>query len=100
MHETSRLAKKIKSRELHATTLDRPISNFDFKEPIPVGKRRASRKRRDLSTAEMVEVIHQVLVLKELQKDVAKEHRLKPVLVCQLVSKAKKNPKLAAEMIA
>ena len=34
-----------------------------------------------------------------MQGDVAKEHRLKPVLVCRLTKKAKKNPKYLKEML-
>ena len=34
-----------------------------------------------------------------LQADVAREHRLKPVLVSQLVMKAKKNPKFLGEIL-
>ena len=33
-----------------------------------------------------------------MQKDVAKEHRLKPLLVCRLVMKAKKNKNFLDEL--
>ena len=34
-----------------------------------------------------------------MRKDVAKEHRLKPVLVCTLTKKAKKDPKYLKQLL-
>ena len=62
MYETSRLAKKIKSRELHATSLTRPIYTFDFDEPVPEARRHAVRKRKDLNPSEILDIVHKVVI--------------------------------------
>ena len=87
------MAKKIKSRAKALVKATGPISDVDFPEPVAAGLRHAVRKRKDLPAEEVAEVVHKVIVGHQLQKDVAKEHRLKPVLVCQLALKAKKNSK-------
>ena len=43
--------------------------------------------------------MYKVLVLKELQKDVARAHRVDAVTVSQLVSKTKKNKKFISELL-
>ena len=92
-YEASRLAKKIKSREIFAEREVEQIRKFDFDEEIPAGNRYAVRKRKDLTTSEIMEIVHKVYVKKQMQKDVAKEHRLKQIMVSRLVVKAKKNKK-------
>ena len=37
----------------------------------------------------MIAIVHKVLVMKELRKDVAKEHRISPQAVCRLVKQFK-----------
>ena len=51
-------------------------------ETVAPGKRRSVRKRKNLSPEEILEIVHKVVVQQQMQKDVAKEHRLKPILVC------------------
>jgi hypothetical protein len=45
-----------------------------------------------------VEVVHKSIVGFQSNIDTAKEHRIKPILVSQLVSKLKKNPKAFEEV--
>ena len=52
-----------------------------------------------MTPAEIAEIIHKVVVRHQLQKDVAREHRLKPVLVCRLAMKAKKSPRYIGEIL-
>ena len=66
---------------------------------MPPGLRYAVRKRKNLTPAEIADIIHKVVVGHQLQKDVAREHRLKPVLVCRLAMKAKKNPRYIGEIL-
>ena len=66
---------------------------------MPPGLRCAVRKRKNLTPAEIAEIIHKVVVRHQLQKDVAREHRLKPVLVCRLAMKAKKSPHYIGEIL-
>ena len=97
--EVSRLAKKIKSREKFVAKMTGPIADVDYPEPVAAGLRCAVRKRKDLSPAEIAEIIHKLVVGYQLQADVTKEHRLKPILVSQLMNKAKKNPKFIHEIM-
>ena len=62
MYETSRLAKKIKSRELHANNLTRSIYTFDYDEPVPEGRRHTVRKRKDLNPSEILDIVYKVVI--------------------------------------
>jgi len=62
LYETSRLAKKIKSRELHAASETSPIYTFDYDEPVPEGLRKAVRKRKDLIPSEILEIVYKVVI--------------------------------------
>jgi hypothetical protein len=57
-----------------------------FKEEVPEGSRRKSRKNLPLRANEKVQIVHKVLVQKELQKDVARCHRVGATIVCRLVA--------------
>lgn len=98
-YEVSQLAKKIRSREKYMSRYTGPISNVDYPEPVAPGLRYAVRKRKDLSEAEIADIVHKVVVGHHLQADVAKEHRLKPVLVSRLTIKAKNNPRYIHEIL-
>ena len=67
---------------------------------MPEGSRKKSRKGRPLKGKEKVEIVYKVVALKELQKDVARCHRIAPSTVSQLVSKAKKNKKFLSELLS
>ena len=53
-----------------------------------------------MSASEIAEIVHKVIVKHHLQADVAKEHRIKPVLVCSLSMKAKKKTGYLKEILA
>ena len=63
----------------------------DFPPHIAIWLRKRTRKRAPLRTTEKIQIVHQVLVGKEYQTDVAREHRISNSIVCQLVRKAVKN---------
>ena len=79
--EVSKLAKKIRSREKFVSKMTGPIADVDYPEPVAAGLRCAVRKRKDLSPTEIAEIMHKLVVGHQLQADVAKEHRLKTILV-------------------
>ena len=72
----------------------------DFKEVLPPGLRKPTQGHKRLSVPEKLAILHKVLVLFELQKDVAKEFRLRVQVVSSLVCKVKNNPKLLNELVA
>ena len=100
LFEVSRLAKKIRSREQEAVKKSMPPTEIIDAEAVAPGCRYAVRKRKHLPAAEILDIVHKVMVEYQTQKDVAKEHRLKPILVTALVKKARKNPKYLKAMLA
>ena len=53
---------------------------------------------RDLSIEEQMEIVHKAVVSQRSNIDIATEHRIRPVLVSNLVCKLMKNPKAFDEM--
>ena len=47
-----------------------------------------------------MEIVYQVIALKEFQKDVARAHRVHANTVSQLVNKARKNEKFISELLS
>ena len=64
----------------------------------PVDKRHASRRTR-MTLNERIAAVHEVLVGHEKHADVAKKYRVKPVVIGQLLFKAKKNKTFLEELI-
>ena len=56
--------------------------------------------QKPLITTEKISIVHKVLVLKEMQGEVAQEYRIKLYTVSRLVNKARKNPKFLQELKA
>ena len=71
-----------------------------FREVVPEGSRKKGRKGQPLKANEKVEIVYKVVALKELQKDVARCHRIGPTTVSRLVSKAKRNKKFLSELLS
>ena len=71
-----------------------------FREIVPEGSRKKGRKGRPLKANEKVEIVYKVLAQKELQKDVARYHRIGANTVSRLVTKAKKNKKFLSELLS
>ena len=74
--EIKALSKIIKQRGEVKDIKNEMSSLPDFKEVIPIGMRRKSKRRGQLSLQEKVSIAHQVLVQFHHQKDVAKEYRV------------------------
>ena len=69
-------------------------------DPISINLRRRSKKRMPLTVAEKITIVHQVLLGKETQAAVAKEHRVSAGVVSILCNKVKKEPLLLDELVA
>ena len=96
--EVEVLAKIVRQRGTPHDSIKTMLSQPDFKEPVPIGMRRRSRRRAVLSVDEKINIVHKVLVEFEYQKDVAKEYRISIQTVSTLVSKAKKKPEFLREL--
>ena len=70
-----------------------------IKDTTPVGSRKKTGYKK-LSTSDICDILHKVLVKYEMQKDVAKEYRISPKLVSQYVVKSNKNSEYLREMLA
>ena len=75
------------------------MADDDFKDDTVLGSRKKGKKSCPLSVAKKIQIVHQVLIDNEFQKDVAKEHRIGIMTVNQLVNKAKKKPSFIQEII-
>ena len=83
--EVKQAVKKISYR-----SATRPIrypvgTHLAYKELVPPGSRRKSRKRGPLSVSTKIEIVHQVLVEHEQQQDIARMHRVGIGVVNNLV---------------
>ena len=58
----------------------------------PAGKKYRPRRRSELSSAEIFDIVHEYLVKNMMQAEVAKKYRVRPALVSKLVNEAKKQP--------
>ena len=65
-----------------------------------VDSRKRGNKRKTLTVADKVSIIHQVVISKIYHKQVAKEFRVTPACVSMLVRKAQRNPKFLSEMVS
>lgn len=53
-----------------------------------------------MTVAEKVDIVHKVLVEHELQKDVAREYRVRPLVVHFIIKKAQRIPDFLLELVA
>ena len=72
---------------------------YDYSEPVAIRSRKMSKKRGPLRLFEKIQMVHQVLVQMEYQRDVAKEHRVSESVVSRLVSAAKRKKHMLAELL-
>ena len=86
------LGKKVQKRAHSKTSLDTPLSLPDFKVDTPVGSRKRRLRRGMLTVKDKIDICHRVLIAFEHHKDLAKQYRVSPFVVCCIVNKAKKNP--------
>ena len=53
-----------------------------------------------MTIAEKIEIVHKVVIEHELQKDVAREYRVKNGVILQIIRKVRKRPQLLDELVA
>ena len=79
----------------------RPLfKSVDFEEPVPCHKRLHTSKRKLLTTTQKIDIVHKVLVKKEMQGEVALEYRVKLYTISRLVNIARKKPQFLQELKA
>ena len=83
---------KIRSRKATRDIKTGPAYCMDFKEPVPSTSRHRSSKRAPLTVNEKINIVHQVLVGKEMQAMVAREYRVSAKVVSILCCAVKKQP--------
>ena len=77
---------------------EKPDTSPNENEDIPIPSRNRRRKSFQLSKAEMLDIVHAVLVESKPVNMVAKQFRVTPNTVNLLTSKARKNQKFIAEI--
>ena len=84
VQDVARVAKKIKARGsgLPRKSEFEDLEEYPMKEPSARGWRKT--KRPALTTAEKIQIIHQVVVQHEFQTDVARQHKVTPSYVSRL----------------
>ena len=75
-------------------------SSAHYREPVPPGRRKISRKRGPLSVSDKIEIVYRVLVDHEPQQAVAKERRISLQVVNKLVCKVQRHKELLDELAA
>jgi hypothetical protein len=76
------------------------VKTFDFNEDVPVPMRKRKQRRCNISQNEKLDIIHEVLVQHQNVNIVAKRYRISYSAVKSLISKAKKNPEIIAEIFS
>jgi hypothetical protein len=63
-----------------------------MQEPIPIGQRRATKRKLKLSAKTHLEIAHRAIVGKESQQDLALEYRTSTSNISMIVNKLRRNP--------
>ena len=99
IHEVSRLAQRIRRGDYRDGVTQRELLRPDFVEHVPSGRRKRSRKRGVLTTADKIDITHRVVIKFEKQAEVAKEYRVTSQVVAAIIHKAKKNKNFLKELL-
>jgi len=92
------LAKKISHWESGHSLFNSTYSLKDYKEkPSPACYKRVKHNPK-ISHSQIISVAHKVLVEGQFQKDVAREFRITPARVSQIVKKVSSNKSIFREM--
>ena len=71
--------------------MEKEIRELDQSQS-PTGKKYRPRRRSELSSADIFEIVHEYLIKNVMQAEVAKKYRVRPALVSKLVNEVKKQP--------
>ena len=96
--EIKELSQKIQNRGTGKWRNPNAIKSSEYKNPVPLDRRKHTRIRRDLTAPDKIQVVHQVVVRLQPQYQVARSFRISQPMVSSLVKKAKKNPRFLAEL--
>ena len=99
IHEVSRLAQRIRRGDYRDGVVQRELLRPDFVDNVPSGRRKRSRKRGVLTTADKIDITHRVIIEFEKQTEVAKEYRVTSQVVASIIHKAKKNKNFLKELL-
>ena len=97
-HDAELQGRKVRSRGTNPLKKENEIKPSEYRNPTPIGCRRRTRKRRNLSIDEKVAIIHSIVVDLNTMTDVAKEYRVTVACISNLVSVAKKVPGFLREL--
>ncbi len=61
LNEVSKLGKKISMRSYKQGFTSKKPSKVTYMDPVPVGRRKRVRKRRNLSISEKIDITHKVI---------------------------------------
>ena len=86
--QMSDLGLKIENRSGSKKAVERHQSDFDFKDQIPIGKRKRLRKQRNLTVSDKISIVHKVYCQLYKQEDVAKEYRVTQSCFNRIVTRA------------
>ena len=75
------------------------LENDDFEVEVPQGCRKKAKRRPPLAIYEKTEIVHEVLVELDKQKDVARKHRISDGVVSRLVCKAQRSKNFLQELV-
>ena len=75
-----------------------PSTEKEISEDYSVADRKRGSRRPMLTPTEKLDVVHQIVVQHKMVREVAKEHRITSMHANVLVMKAKKKPRLIAEI--
>ena len=70
-----KIAKIVHSRGNEKSKRKNSLMYQDFKEEVPFGLRRRIKARQPLKLEEKVDIVYQVLICKESQKDLSRKYR-------------------------
>jgi len=97
-HDTELQGRKVRSRGMNPLKKENEIKPSEYRNPTPIGCRRRTRKRRNLSIDEKVAIVHSIIVDLNTMTDVAKEYRVTVACISNLVSVSKKVPGFLREL--
>ena len=97
--EISRMARRVQRGAFRDNTEEKRRLAPDIAEGVAVGSRKRSKRRGPLTLNEKIDVIYRVLIGFEKHSELARELRVTPNVIAQVVLKAKRNEKFLKEML-
>ena len=93
-----RLAKRLQRWNTITRLRDNDINPADWVEETPPQLRQRIKNRLKLSNKDILEIAHKAIVVGDQQNGIAREYRVSPARVSQIVRKVKANRQVLQEM--